>query len=200
MSEAVPEKLSTEDQLKAAARRVFLRKGYAATKTRDIAEEAGQNLALLNYYFRSKENLFHLVLHESTQQFFGAVAPLFHDTATTLSTKIELIASRYIDLLLQQPDTPLFVLSELRTNPAWFSRHAPLMHRLAQSDFARQLVEQQPAANPVQVFLAFIGMLVFPFMLKPVLKATESIDEAEFTRLMQERKALVVRWMTAVVS
>lgn len=29
--------------------------GYAATRTRDIAEEAGINLALLNYYFRNKE-------------------------------------------------------------------------------------------------------------------------------------------------
>jgi AcrR family transcriptional regulator len=49
---------TTEEQIKEAARRVFTRKGYAATRTRDIAEESGHNLALLNYYFRSKEKLF----------------------------------------------------------------------------------------------------------------------------------------------
>jgi len=47
---------STEAKIKAAARVVFHKNGFAATRTRDIAEEAGINLALLNYYFRSKQN------------------------------------------------------------------------------------------------------------------------------------------------
>ena len=52
------EELTTEQKIVEAARKIFTQKGYAATKTRDIAEEAGINLALLNYYFGSKENLF----------------------------------------------------------------------------------------------------------------------------------------------
>ena len=44
--------LSTEEKIKEAAQKVFIKKGYAATRTRDIADEAGINLALLNYYFR----------------------------------------------------------------------------------------------------------------------------------------------------
>ena len=199
MSQPLPEKLSAEEQLKGAARRVFLRKGYAATRTRDIAEEAGQNLALLNYYFRSKQNLFDLVLRENTQQFFGVVAPLFHDAATTLDEKIVGITSQYIDLLLQQPEMPMFVLSELRANPTWFSQQAPLMQQLAHSAFARQLVERQPTAEPVQVFLTFIGMLLFPFILKPVVQAAEPLGEAAFAQLMHERKALVVRWMGLII-
>ena len=51
------EDLTTEQKIAAAARKIFTQKGYAATKTRDIAEEAGINLALVNYYFGSKENL-----------------------------------------------------------------------------------------------------------------------------------------------
>jgi len=199
MNQVEPEKLSTEEQLKQAARRVFLRKGFAGTRTRDIAEEAGQNLALLNYYFRSKQNLFDLVLRENTQQFFGAVAPLFHDAATSLEEKITLITDQYINLLLEQPEMPMFVLSELRTNPAWFSQNAPLIHQLAQSAFARQLVERQPTAEPVQVFLTFLGMLLFPFILKPMMQATEPLNEAAFTQLMRERKALVVRWMNGII-
>ena len=56
-SEAIKD-LSTEQKIKNAARKVFTEKGYAATRTRDIAEAAGINLALLNYYFRSKQKLF----------------------------------------------------------------------------------------------------------------------------------------------
>ena len=66
--------LSTEEKIKAAARKVFTQKGYSATRTRDIAEEAGLNLALLNYYFRSKEKLFELIMAEKMQQFFGVRA------------------------------------------------------------------------------------------------------------------------------
>ena len=62
--------LSTEEKFKEAARVVFTRKGYAATKTRDIAEEAGLNLALLNYYFRSKEKLFEIIMLEKITQLF----------------------------------------------------------------------------------------------------------------------------------
>ena len=53
--------ISTEEKIKEAARKIFHKKGYAGTRTRDIAEEAGINLALLNYYYRSKEKLFELI-------------------------------------------------------------------------------------------------------------------------------------------
>ena len=47
---------NTEAKIKTAARNVFHKKGFAGTRTRDIAKEANMNLALLNYYFKSKEN------------------------------------------------------------------------------------------------------------------------------------------------
>ena len=61
--------LSTEEKIKNSARAVFHRKGFAAARTRDIAQEAGINLALLNYYFRSKEKLFNIVMLEAFQSF-----------------------------------------------------------------------------------------------------------------------------------
>lgn len=46
--------VSNEQKIKEAAKTVFYKRGVTVTRTRDIAEEAGLNLALLNYYFRSK--------------------------------------------------------------------------------------------------------------------------------------------------
>jgi AcrR family transcriptional regulator len=48
----------TRQTLLAAARRRFAEDGYAATTVRDIAEDAGVNVALINRYFSSKEGLF----------------------------------------------------------------------------------------------------------------------------------------------
>ncbi len=56
------DKASTEDKIKQAARKLFTKNGFAAVKTRDIAAEAGINLALLNYYFRSKKKLFEIII------------------------------------------------------------------------------------------------------------------------------------------
>ncbi|MDY0183562.1 MAG: TetR family transcriptional regulator, partial [Proteiniphilum sp.] len=40
------ESISTEEKIIRAADKIFTQKGFAATRTRDIAEEAGTNLAL----------------------------------------------------------------------------------------------------------------------------------------------------------
>lgn len=52
----------TRQLLLAAARRRFAVAGYAATTVRDIADDAGVNVALINRYFGSKEGLFEACL------------------------------------------------------------------------------------------------------------------------------------------
>src|SRR3954466_8308931 len=96
--------LSTQEKIKEAARKVFLRKGFSATRTRDIAEEAGINLALLNYYFRSKQKLFEEVMKEKIQTLLQTVVPVLINPATTLEDKIKLIVSNYIEVLMANND------------------------------------------------------------------------------------------------
>src|SRR5688500_11982834 len=108
---------TTEERIKAAARKVFTKKGFAATRTRDIAEEAGINLALLNYYFRSKQKLFDIVMLENMQRFMMVLHGVFNTESTSLNEKVAAIATNYINLLKEHPDLPLFVLSEIRANP-----------------------------------------------------------------------------------
>jgi AcrR family transcriptional regulator len=50
--------VATKQQLLQAARRRFAYDGYDATTVRDIATDAGVNVALINRYFASKEGLF----------------------------------------------------------------------------------------------------------------------------------------------
>ena len=40
-----------------SAEKLFAEKGFAGTSVRDIADEAGVNLAMISYYFGSKEKL-----------------------------------------------------------------------------------------------------------------------------------------------
>src|SRR5215470_3371981 len=53
----------------AAAERVFAQAGLAGARTEVIAAEAGVNKALLFYYFKSKEKLYHAILEEHLKTF-----------------------------------------------------------------------------------------------------------------------------------
>lgn len=190
---------STEEKIKEAARKVFTRKGYAATRTRDIAEEAGINLALLNYYFRSKEKLFEIVMLEKFQKFFGIILNILISETTNLEEKIELIAQSYIDTLSSNPDLPIFVLSEIRNNPERFASNVHLKKVLADSCFVKQLHATRPDLNPLQLIMSLLGLTIFPFLMKPILLASKNADQKGFDALMNERKVLIPKWANAML-
>src|ERR1700748_2056690 len=109
------EEISTEEKIKAAAKKLFTQKGFAATKTRDIAEEAGLNLALLNYYFRSKEKLFELVMRENLSLFVGILLEDIKSTPRSFEEQMTMVVGRYIDMLLANPDLPFFILNLIQS-------------------------------------------------------------------------------------
>lgn len=191
---------TTEEKIKSAARIVFHKKGYSATRTRDIAEEADINLALLNYYFRSKENLFHVVMLETMQEFFKSLTDVFNDEETNFEMKVEQLADRYIDVLLANPNIPVFVLGELRNQPKEFLSKIGVKELLMNSMFLKQfhqcIIEKKiKQINPMHFIMNLMGMIVFPFIAEPMLKGLGDLSDEHFQQLMQERKALIPRWI-----
>lgn len=190
---------SAEEKILEAARKVFTKKGYAGTRTRDIAEEAGINLALLNYYFRSKEKLFEVVMGEKLNQLFGTILPIIHNDKTTLEEKIASIVSVYIDLLLKEQGLPLFVLSEVRTNPQRFGEKIKAGRMLSESILLKQFQERRPDIHPIQFLFSLLGMTIFPFLSKPVFEATGEVNEEAFRMMVEQRKTLIVKWVLAML-
>src|SRR5579863_2005056 len=132
---------STEERIKEAARRLFTLKGFAATRTRDIAEEAGINLALLNYYFRSKQKLFDIIMMENFRQLTGLMTEYFLDEQLTMEERVAKMVGTYIDFLGKNPDLPLFVLSELQGNPAAIAARVDQEMRPARLQLFKELQE-----------------------------------------------------------
>lgn len=190
--------LSTEEKIKEAASIVFTKKGYGNARTRDIAEEAGINLALLNYYFRSKEKLFQIVMAERIDKLFGVLGPVLNDESTTLEEKLEKITESYINMLLEHPDLPIFVLSEIRNNPEQLSNRFQARKHLTESVFIKQLVERRSDINPFHFLMNLLGMNLFPFVAKPVLQPILGNEEM-YRQLMEQRKKLVPAWMKLIL-
>src|SRR5579863_4907800 len=106
--------ISTEEKIKQAARKLFTEKGFDAVKTRDIAAEAGINLALLNYYFRGKKKLFEIVMFENMYRFMEGLIPVMGDEKLSLEEILARTSASYIDMLMKNPDLPFFILNAIK--------------------------------------------------------------------------------------
>ena len=195
---------STEERIKAAARKVFHQKGYAATRTRDIAEEAVVNHAMVNYYFRSKEKLFQMVMVETMTLFFQGVSAILNDESTSLEEKIERVVANYTDLLLEEPELPTFMFNEVRTNPQLFIEKTPIREILQDSVLARQYAEavaqgQVREPNLFHTILNVISLVIFPFISQPIFMALELMDRDTYKALMLQRKALIPQWIQGML-
>lgn len=195
----------TEEKIKRAAKEVFHRKGFAATRTRDIAEAAGINLALLNYYFRSKEKLFQLIMIETLQRFAASLSGVFNDPDSVLIEKVEAIVSRYIDMLLIEPDVPMFLMSELRNHPDTLMSKLPIKELVTQSVFARQYENgvssgTLPQLPIVQFIMNIMALTIFPFVSSPIIKRIGDLKDEDFKQYMIDRKKLIPIWINAIMN
>lgn len=195
--------LSTENKIKEAARKLFTAKGYSAVTTRDIAEEANINVALLNYYFRSKEKLFQLIMEESIQQFMMGIAHLFGQNETDLHVKITRLTEGYIDMLLQFPDLPTFILAEMSRNPMQFTEKMHGRIEPTRQEFIQQIEEKMKKGefqkmHIVHFFANLMGLIVFPFAAAPMLKRISGLSQEEYLSLMAERKKMIPHWINEI--
>ncbi len=191
--------ITTEAKIKSAAKVVFHRKGFAATRTRDIAEEAGINLALLNYYFRSKQKLFEIVMFETMFSFMQSMSLVFNDEESSLDDKIRKVVEKYTHKILSEPEVPLFILSELRNDAAGFMERLPITEMLMDSKFIHQIEEEMNAGrikkmNPLHLVVNLMSMIVFPFVGSPLVSKLGGFNKKGFEEFMLERKELVPQW------
>ncbi|WPO78379.1 TetR/AcrR family transcriptional regulator [Flavobacterium sp. KACC 22761] len=196
---------TTEEKIKTAAKTVFYKKGFTATRTRDIAEEAGLNLALLNYYFRSKAKLFEIIMAETFAGFVGSMKVILNDEKTSLEQKVVIIVERYIDFISAEPEIPTFILTEIRNNPEGLLKKMPIREIVNESVFIKQFQEalknkEISEPNPLHFLMNILGLVVFPFIAKPIIMGSRNLETADFSNLMQERKKKIPIWIKAMFS
>jgi len=187
-----------------AAKKLFTQKGFAAIRTRDIAKEAGINLALLNYYFRSKEKLFDIVMMDNFRQFIKGITVNLTNESISMEEKLRQFIGAYIDFLSANPDLPMFILNEIRNNPAGIARQLNDEVAPVRAHMFRQLQEagKQGKINPIDPFhfiANLIGLTVFPFVARPLLQKVTGVTDEQFLAFMQERKELVPKWINAIM-
>jgi AcrR family transcriptional regulator len=99
--------MRTRAQLLQAARRRFAKDGYASTTVRDIATDAGVNVALINRYFSSKEGLFAACLTSAADDL---------DRPTSQSATLDQLIEKLMEQIVESSETSLQMLLLLRSS------------------------------------------------------------------------------------
>ncbi|MEO8820581.1 MAG: TetR family transcriptional regulator [Ginsengibacter sp.] len=77
--------------------KLFSNKGFEGTSVREIAAEAGVNVAMINYYFGSKEKLFEKVVEYRTSFLRGVFSELVNNKKISQIEKVDFMIEQLIE-------------------------------------------------------------------------------------------------------
>ena len=191
----------TEERILEAAQRVFTRNGLAGARTQDIADEAGVNRALINYYFRSRDNLAQAVFLRAASSLFPAIMKTLAGEGS-IEEKIQRVIDIEYDMLNANPYLPLYVLAELQYHPQKLKElvHTRLsvqeLRPAALAALQKQL-DQAAADGSIRstraedLFITLISLIIFPFAASGVIEVMMGVSpDAQQTMREQRRHEL----------
>ncbi len=104
----------TEKQLKilSTAEQLFATRGFDGTSVRDIAEASDVNVAMISYYFGSKEKLLQAIFRSRTETLSEKIEALLKDDSLTPLQKMEFVIDDYIDRIVEKQKFYKLMLAE----------------------------------------------------------------------------------------
>jgi len=197
--------LSTEEKILEAAKRVFLRDGYHGARMEAIAKEADVNKALLHYYFRSKDKLFDAIFQQLKGGLLPRVSEIFKSDLP-LFEKIRHFVESYIDLIMENPFVPLFIVNELNKDPEKFIERVGVIEKM-QSLLPYLIVQLQDEIekgnikpiHPMHLIMNIMSMCAFPFLAKPLMQRLSGMTDKQYLEMMQERKKIITDFVIAAI-
>ncbi|MFV0345927.1 MAG: TetR/AcrR family transcriptional regulator [Bacteroidales bacterium] len=193
----------TEKNIIFAARKVFYKKGYDGTKMRDIAKEAQVNLSMLHYYYRSKDAIFKIVFGEAFRQLFRNIHEVLIADVDFFK-KIELLVSTYIDSAAENPELPMFVMSETSKNPELITEVMGEHKRsnvttVDLSVFFEEInkaVEEKliKPINPQAFFIDILALTILPYLSTSLL-CMKFGSRQEMEQLLLSRKSYIAKML-----
>ena len=98
------------------AERLFAERGFDGTSVRDIADEAGINVAMISYYFGSKEKLMEALFELRVGNVIIRVESLIKDESLTPIEKVNMLIDEHIDRVFQKQCFHKVMVGVLVTN------------------------------------------------------------------------------------
>jgi TetR/AcrR family transcriptional regulator len=171
------------EALLSAARSLFLRYGFRAVSSRQVAAAAGVNPAMIHYYFDGKEGLYRAMLE-------SAIAPVVLRLQSMLgnpqSADVEGLVSTYMHTLAANPWIPGLIVREVLTADGSFrqafvrdfaGRLAPMLRNIIGREVEGGGLRSD--LDPSLTVVSMLGLALFPFISLPVTTRVLGIDASE---------------------
>jgi AcrR family transcriptional regulator len=107
----------TSQKLLKAGLKVFSKYGYDAASTKLVAKEAGVNVALINWYFKSKEGLLLAILKDFRDNEIMAENSKNYPPGKTLEEEIYNFSIQRLDHMVQNKNTIRILISRALVDP-----------------------------------------------------------------------------------
>jgi TetR/AcrR family transcriptional regulator, regulator of cefoperazone and chloramphenicol sensitivity len=137
---------------------LFATDGYEGASTRTLAQRAGVNLPAIQYYFGSKEGLYHAVIDHIAERMEARVAPVTAEIREALASGAT-SRERVLSLLCRMLEEFVALVTD-RAEPDWESRS--LFFARAEIEVAEALhpLHQRVMRRIVEPCAALVGKLI----------------------------------------
>lgn len=190
---------STEEKIKEAAKNVFLSKGFEGCTSREIAKAAGMNVALVNYYFRSKGHLFEIIFKAAMEDFMLSMIQVFK-TNQTLQEKVRIFIDREYEFLAKHPELPNFIINEMNREEGCSNQHNELFEKIVETGIFNECDKAQAEGNMRKMNLISITLLImsncqYPTMAKNLMQSIHTLNEKEYSEHLLQHKTYVTEML-----
>jgi len=171
------------EALLAAARSLFLRYGFRAVSSRQVAAAAGVNPAMIHYYFDGKEGLYRAMLESAIAPVVTRLEAMIGDPQ---SADLESLARTYMNVLAANPWIPGLLVREVFTPDGSFrqtfvrdfaGRFAPMVRTIVGREIGRRKMRAE--LDPSLTVVSLLSLVVFPFITLPITGRVLSVDASE---------------------
>ena len=185
-----------EQAILAAAKEEFLDKGYDGARTTSIARNAGVTHAMLHYYFKTKEQLFERIFHETMGMLVEGILEVFTHTDKPFKERIAEALDVHFEVIRQNPRLPFFMIREVASRPERFAVIKNVISLFAgnllitmQHDIDQAVTQGEiDHIDATTLLLDIVSLNVFPFIAKPVFEAATGQDLNPESIFWEQRK------------
>lgn len=95
---------------------LFAEKGFEGSSIRELAQRAGVNLAMVNYYFGSKDKLFEAIVEHKARFMRGKLDEIAADNTMDPLQKMDAVVESYVNKIISSPSFHRLLYQELLVN------------------------------------------------------------------------------------
>lgn len=169
----------TRDDLIAAGRKLFARRGFDGASVRAITREAGANLGAVTYHFGSKRGLYSAVLEQGLRPMAARVRAAAASDGTALERMLQIVEA-YFEHFEVHPDLPHLLLQEVAAGKRPPAVVIEILQGVRDTISGLQVEGETDGSvrpgHPVLTALSVVSQPIFMTLVSPMLRAVGPID------------------------